>query len=428
MNCKNHNDVNGEFTCTICKENFCENCISEGTDVICYTCKEKQQLSNEILHDILGNANIDTKIKNNFNEYDILKQIEDEINNQQIEHSDLSNVNIDTIDVYTNFNTEEKIIDKIEAIVENNNSNINNKNDISSVSEFKTVTSEYVQEFDFLDNINDVKIENLSPQVENVNDLEINTTEFNSKHIDTTVMKNKLPYNHSEVPSRQTFFDYLKQQFSKLSSTTKTKATNLKENYDSKYFKEKSENLKSNTNNLVTSAKQKTDNIKNAYDTEYFKEKSNTIKSSAVNFSSSIKEKSKTFSENINSKNQSPCSDTDNCDTNMPNQMFEINDILYFIASLIPGFAQAYIGLTKRGITIIFIAFAFGSILFEKPQLLILTAILSFIDAHKIRRLYYLGYELIDSNRDIYGLIFNFWVILIIVLTVLFGQTYSVVI
>ncbi len=103
------------------------------------------------------------------------------------------------------------------------------------------------------------------------------------------------------------------------------------------------------------------------------------------------------------------------------NQIYIRSNFVYFLLSLVPGIAHCYIGLTQRGVTIIFIAYATFYLLHKIQILFLLVMILSFMDCYNIRNRYYLGQKIVDSNSDIIATLHNRYVILTIIILFIYN-------
>ncbi len=416
MNCKNHDEREGTILCSVCGENFCTECIGEGSTV-CPNCQEKSDISNDILNDILNSVELPKKVVATFDPTDILKQIEDEITLQQeFERLDSSVTEV--------LNSEKEI----EKLFDSNSHSEDDDIDII-IETFEENTVLFEESTDSA-----INFEKTSESVDS--NKEVITEEV----IETTTESQSATAEAATVTTEAATVSAI--------SKIKTKVFAAKDAVVDTASSIDTTNAKDNARNLANSTKEQADKLSKeakvkaagvaagvATGAALTKEKAIEAKNTAkVKMNSSKKEMDeileKIKEENANGEydhllgkftttyGQDKRENESNDGSEQSALPLRINAIIYFLASLIPGIAQFYLGLTTRGTTILLIA-AFFNFVVQTPSLFIITAILSFADAYKLRNIYHRGGKIEDTNQDIIKLIKNPYVIIMIILAII---------
>lgn len=478
MQCKNHDDREGLTVCSVCNEHFCNECIDTET-LVCASCKEKQALSNDILEDIMSTVEIPAHAKVNFDPTDILTQIENEIAiQQQIEkidfdiNNELGDTIIEEISVSEN-QLGDTVIEEIsvsenalgDTIIEEISVSENTLGDTVieeiSISE-NTLGDTVIEEISVSENqLSDTIVEQIIVSENEVTDNVIEQISITENALDDTAVE-QISVSENIV-TESTLDDGLGKVDLNKNTTSDTPKQSKTSSFKEKFFGKKDdiidktqsldEDITNSANNLAESTKKQANKIA---------ENANELKEKTKENASELKEKAKVnlkkTQENINNslnpepdeeleeiinkiegtnkngeydhllsrfsshygqgaKEASSSNVNDESNSALP---LRINSILYFLSSLIPGGAQLYLGLTKRGATILIISAVFLFIA-QSTSLFIIATILSFADAQKLRNIYYRGGKIEDTNDDVMGLIKNGYVILIIIAAMIAG-------
>ncbi len=460
MNCKNHDDREGVGICITCGSSFCHECLIPDSSR-CLVCQEKSDVSNDILSDILNSVEIPQNTIANFNPTDILIQIENEISLQQeFDKLDLDIAKeLNHVQEMEKFNFENK--DKVEKIsIENEEKceiELEKDSKINIIKEEKVEKSEQKQGEDINQNESNIDLLKSTTEsieaVSSVNEVMMETSSFDK--IEDIAGDSALSITEStvvesiEVDSLESnLIDKEEEEESTDSTITKIKQTlfgakdavvQTASSIDTTGAKESAKNIaesaKTQANKLSKEAKVKSAGVAAGVvaGAAVTKEKAIDIKNATKSKVNSSKEDMNSILDKIKDENQNGEYDhllgrftttygEGKKSEPLGNEQYalplKINAIFYFIASLIPGIAQLYLGLTKRGTTILLIASCFLFIT-NTPQLFIITAILSFADAYKLRNIYYRGGKIEDNNNDITKLLSNGYVILMIIFTII---------
>ncbi len=408
MDCKNHSDIEGKFVCSVCGNSFCEDCIVDKENVVCAECKDKQDVSNDILNDIMDSVVINEQAKASFDPTDILSQIEEEISLQQ--NSKISDDILNDIMSSVVVNEKAKasfdpteLLNSIEAETINTaKSNINfNKETEIYIEEFIGETGETIKDTGEFDVSFDEDFE------ENITESELFVN--SNVNISTTNYTNKENLDSAEV-SEEVSEDSTSKNFgekvSGFSKTAKEKSISA-----SQKAKVKSATIAGGVAAVASSTKEKATSF-----TSSTKEKMKKAPNDLDDILSKIeKENRQGEYDDLLNKFRTSYGEKQSDDYINDSLPLKINDIIYFLASLIPGMAQFYLGLTSRGTTLFVIGAVFVWIL-QTPSLFLITAVLSFADAYKLRNIYYRGGNIVDTNEDIIKFIKNKYIIVIIIL------------
>ncbi len=420
-------EEDSRIECNLCGTILEVDNIGEGFEY-CKECEENAKLSEDILNDILNTVELSKESKNNFNPDDILKQIEDEITLQQeLDKIDLTVNNFVTkgelgvkeedkfieeeIKEEVDKSMEEEIKEEVDKSIEEEikeevdksvEEEIKEEVDKSMEEEIKEEVDKSIEE-EIKEEV-DKSMEEEIKEKENYEDVTVETVKqrlFGAKNIvldkvnsvDTDSMKESIMQTKdSTKQSLKQATDVTKEQASKLSKEAKVIATSVTATAISAKNSLKSKVNNNDMDNILDKIKKENedgeyDHLIGAFTSTYGQDRK-------VNISDDSEEQYA-----------------------LP---LKINAILYFVASLIPGVAQLYLGLTKRGTTILLIGSAFLFIT-STQNLFIITAILSFADAYKLRNIYHRGGKIEDSNEDIFSLIKNGYVIVLVVMAIIFG-------
>ncbi len=440
MYCKKHDTSVATLECSVCGEHFCDLCNNGSSPFICTNCSEKNindlttdnefniknldesevieeeliesnfddfngALADNILNDILGSITIPDKAKVNFDPSDILSQIEAGLESEMSSRNELK---VQEVDVF-----EQDNIEKIESVVAENVFNESLENSSSKIVLTKDTlktdennVSEVVVEALETDTV-EQKVEFVDEQpTDKVSTVELLKSKFNStkdltmdkiSSIDMTATKEKASVLGEETKTKA----------SKLSEDAKVQASKLSEEAKIKsaaaaaYTAEKAKKVKTKTNEKMSNNKANLDET--------------ISKIQQANVNGEYDDLLNKFSTRYG---QGAKADDDGSQSALP---LKINNFLYFICSLIPGIAQFYLGLTKRGTTILVIASVFLFVTMT-PSLYFITSILSFADAYKLRNIYYRGGLIEDTNKDISSFMKNKYIILLIIATVVINM------
>ncbi len=417
MNCKNHNDREATIICSVCGENFCQECIDLDSKQ-CRECKSKSDISQDILNDILSNVEIPDQKISTFDPTDILKQIEDEI---ALQH-EFEKLDFEINNEISSSNSIEKLDFTSEGITTDEQ-----KNDV----DLNLLVEGVIQEEPIIENHQEVTrvetpevtiIEELVPevkvttaQIESV-DVVTSTVEEVSEITDSSIDKimHKVILTKDTVVEKASNFDTeaAKDSVKNAANATKAQASKLKAEAK---IKTASAAAGAATAAAITKekaveakiiAKQKMDGSKKEMDSIL-----NKIKEENANgeYDHLLGKFTTTYGQH-----KETVGDGDEHSA-LP---LRINSIIYFIASLIPGAAQLYLGLTARGITILLIG-AFFFFITNTASLFFITAMLSFADAYKLRNIYHRGGKIEDTNNDVLKLIKNPLIILMIIAAII---------
>ncbi len=421
MNCKNHNEREGTFICSVCGEDFCEDCFDSETNQ-CKECKVKATLSKDILDDILNNVDMPSNTIANFDPTDILKQIEEEITLQQ----EFDKLDFDISSELNNSNNIEKLNFSSNGITATENKNDMDLNllvegfvsEDESSEALPEETSEANIDVEVLDialeDTIDTVVESTTVEVETSTTTEETTNTGESKESSFSKIKEKVLLTKDAVIGKASNFDTdgAKESIKTAADSTKTQASKL-----SKEAKVKTASVAAGVVTGAAITKEKAADVKNTA-----KQKMDSNKKEMDSILNKIKD------ENANGEydhllgrftttyGQDKRADDGDKQSALP---LRINSIVYFLLSLIPGAAQLYLGLTTRGITILLIGACFFFIT-NTPSLFIITAIVSFADAYKLRNIYHRGGKIEDTNNDVMGLIKQPMVILLIIAAIIF--------
>ncbi len=450
MYCKNHETTVATLQCSVCGEYFCDLCNSGSSEwdkpFVCSSCATKTEdtasviedslsnnleqvvevnLADEILNDILSSVTVPEKSKINFDPSDILSQIE---------------AGLDAEIYAQNFNEFESLNDVVSEnnfveVSENTNALVNDLGETIAVSVVAETVIDNVLESSEPSKVNLHKENNVAVENNFGNSLESDVTNsaINDVVADSIVEDSTVEVTKEKVST----VSYLKSKF----GSAKDYTTQKVETIDMSATKEKAgklaEDTKEMAGKLSVEAKDKAGKVsaeakvKTAAATAYTVEKAKKAKtyasqkmaSNSANLDETI---SKIQEANVNGEyddllskfstryGQGAKETEDDTQFALP---LKINNFLYFLCSLIPGIAQLYLGLTKRGTTILVIASVFLFVTMT-PSLFFITSILSFADAYKLRNIYYRGGLIEDSNRDIVSFMKNQYIILLIIATV----------
>ncbi len=424
MNCKNHNEREGTVICSVCGENFCEECVDLESNR-CKECKMKEDISKDILNDILSNVDLPSKSIATFDPSDILKQIEDEIAlNQEFEKLDF-----DIKSEIDNSKNIEKLNFSSEDITTGDNKNEMDLNLIVEGFISEDSSSEEIQEVDStLDAVStvvdEVTIEQTSIVDEEVvkqsseeSSIENETVVEETKSSSFSKIKEKVILTKDVVVEKASSFDTesAKESVKSAANSTKSQASKL-----SKEAKIKTAGVAAGVATGAAITKEKAVDVKNSA-----KEKMGDSKKEMDSILNKIKEENQNgeydhlLGKFTTSYGQDKRATFDGDEQSaLP---LRINSIIYFLASLIPGAAQLYLGLTTRGITILLIGACFFFIT-STASLFIITAMLSFADAYKLRNIYHRGGKIEDTNNDIMALIKNPLVMIMIIVAIIFAM------
>ncbi len=459
MYCKNHETSVASLQCSVCGEHFCDLCNNSSNPFVCTSCSEKisdnsdietlvhdnefnvenvtsditekeiidtnfdnfnGNLADDILNDILNSVTIPEKTKINFDPSDILGQIEAGL---EAELSNTSNVD------YANNNADEiPPIPIVEATLDYEQAN-------------ESFISENVSENDLSEETQKVELTkelDSNSTVENIEKLEFSNTDdiVLESTVESTVENTVENTVESTVNTKEktSKVDYFKSKFTATKDVTVEKINNI----DMTSTKEKASKLSVDTKEKASKLSDEA-KIKSAAAAAFTAE---TAKKAKIKANQTIATNKSNFDETItkiqdantngeydellskfNTHYGQGAKETDvNTQFALP---LKINNFLYFLCSLIPGIAQLYLGLTKRGTTILLIASVFLFVTMT-PSLFFITSILSFADAYKLRNIYYRGGLIEDSNRDIASFMKNKYVILAIIATIILNIIRSV--
>ncbi len=417
MYCKKHETSVATLQCSVCGEHFCELCNNGSDPFVCISCSEKSEsidsltienefnvvdnevsevveeelidsnfnnfngtLADDILNDILGSIIIPEKSKINFDPSDILSQIQAGIEAESAYlEEEADNNTKTTLDEDVSSALPEPSLHKIVLTKD-----ILDEDSVNDVDSADTKNND-------CDLAHEIELE-ITEEIDKVSTVDLLLSKVNSTKditmdkINTTKDFTKERINNIDMTST-------KEKASKLSEEAKIKSAaaaaftvetakkaKLKAN-------EKIASNKSNLDETLTKIQQANtngeyDDLLNKFNTRY---------------------------------GQGAKENDDGTHFALP---LKINNFLYFLCSLVPGVAQFYLGLTKRGTTLLVIASVFLFITLT-PSLYLITSILSFADAYKLRNIYYRGGVIEDSNKDIISFMQNKYVIIIIIATVI---------
>ncbi len=449
MYCKEHDTNIATHECSVCGEHFCDLCNNDSNPFICTSCSTKNNevdaldnsiLADDILQDILSSVSIPDKAKVNFDPSDILAQIEAEIAS-----------NTDTSSVEIEFNN-----DSAEASTEiqdeaNNETNV----DIVEDMVVEEIAVAAANSFDSINTDLDDNTESIEKIVltKDNSSLDTSTTEIissdisgdisnNISNVDTPVIE-EVDGTHSKevVVAKTSTFSKLKSKFKETKDMTVEKISSIDMTETKQKATQLSDETKEKANTLSDEAKEKATlisgeaKIKTVAATAYTVEKAKQAKTFASEKMASNKSNlddtiSKIQEANVNGEydellskfnthyGQGAKEVEDDTQFALP---LKINNFLYFLCSLVPGIAQLYLGLSKRGATLLMIASVFLFVTMT-PSLFFITAILSFADAYKLRNIYYRGGLIEDTNKDIISFLTNNYVIVVIIATVVINM------
>ncbi len=425
MNCKNHSEREGTFICSVCGEDFCEDCFDSELN-LCKDCKVKSTLSKDILEDILNNVDMPSNSIASFDPSDILKQIEDEIALQQ----EFDKLDFDISSELDNSKNIEKLNFTSNGITAEEHKNSMDLNmlvegfvsDDESSEKTAEVTTEHTNAEEILEvssseSIDSVLVEGTTVELESVD--ASTTTQVIEDNVETkesgfSKIKEKILLTKDTVVEKASSFDTTeaKGSIKNAADTTKTQASKI-----SQEAKIKTAGVAAGVATGAALTKEKAADVKNSA-----KQKMDSSKKEMDSILNKIKD------ENANGEydhllgrftttyGQDKRTDEGDKQSALP---LRINSIVYFLLSLIPGAAQLYLGLTARGITILLIGSCFFFIT-NTASLFIITAILSFADAYKLRNIYHRGGKIEDTNNDVMGLIKQPMVIILIIAAIIF--------
>ncbi len=445
MYCKEHDTSIATLQCSVCGEHFCDLCNNGSEPFVCTSCATKsdinlnqdtQNLADDILNDILSNIDLPENTKISFDPSDILAQIEagltaseandtieklnditssdiNELNvvetlvtetleNEDLATADLVTENLATEDLVTADLVTENLIseDSVneDSVNETDASAIDNTEEISAAE----VASTVVLTKEVVDNVSDSKDNIIEPTEQKTSMFSAFKTKFTEtkdvakdkiNNMDMTGTKEKAAQLSGET----------KEKASQLSEEAKVKASKLSGEAKVKtaaataYTVEKAKQAKTYANEKITTNKTNLDDtISKIQEANVNGEYDDLLSKFSTHYGQGAKE----------AENDSQFA--------LP---LKINNFLYFLCSLVPGIAQLYLGLTKRGATLLLIASVFLFVTMT-PSLYFITSILSFADAYKLRNIYYRGGVIEDCNKDIVTFITNKYVILVIIATV----------
>ncbi len=439
MNCKNHNEREGTVACSVCGGNFCEECVDLETNQ-CNECKIKDDISKDILNDILSNVDLPSKAIANFDPTDILKQIEEEITLKQ----EFERLDFDISSEMDNSKKIEKLNFSSEGITAEENKNSMDLNllvegfvsdDINLDSNVDSVISSTVAETTIDETI---AISEDSSNIEEVIITEDTIVENITENIEETTIETEVsPTHNSTEESSISNLSKIKEKVLLTKDVVAEKASTFDTENAKESVKSAANSTKNQASKLSKEAKLKTAGVAAGVATgaALTKEKAVDVKNSAKEKMEGSKKEmdsilNKIKEENANGEydhllgrftttygqDKKTTSDGDE-QSALP---LRINSIIYFLASLIPGAAQLYLGLTTRGITILLIGSCFFFIT-NTASLFIITAMLSFADAYKLRNIYHRGGKIEDTNSDIMTLIKNPIVIIMAIVAIIFG-------
>ncbi len=409
MNCKNHNDREGTIICSVCGENFCESCVDLESRQ-CTNCKEKAEISQDILNDILSNVDIPDKTVSSFDPSDILKQIEDEIALQhEFEKLDFemsSELNSNKIEKLS-FSSEEiaSCEDKNEVDLNLLVEGFTHDEDFTQKSDEVIQQEESVVENTPIDI--QVAVEEVQPIVSQEVVVDSNIDKIMSKVIltkDIVVEKATNFDTDNAIESIKSAANSTKVQASKIADEAKIKSAGAAAGVamGAAITKEKALEAKNIAKDKMGSSKKEMDSILNKIKEENANGEYDHLLGKFTTTYGQHKESTVDGDEH----------------SALP---LRINSIIYFIASLIPGAAQLYLGLTTRGVTILLVG-AFFFFITNTASLFFITSMLSFADAYKLRNIYHRGGKIEDTNSDIIKLLKNPLVIIMIISAIVFGR------
>ncbi len=418
MYCKKHETSIATLKCTICGEHFCDLCSNGSDPFICTSCSEKNTndsedlnlvvdneftlnsvneseviedalvdsnfdsfngtLADDILSDILGSITIPEKAKVNFDPSDILSQIEEGLESEMISHVDETDVSPEVVEVVATLVTESATDDVQEHVAH-------------KIVLTKDVLDEDDDHIGVTDVEHEIELE-IEQEIEKVSTVNLLKSKFNSTKESTMEKINSIDMTAT------------KEKASVIGEETKAKAKELSEE-----AKVKSAAAAAFTADKARKAKAKADEKLASNKTNLDE---TILKIQKANQNGEYDELLSKFNTRYG---QGAKENDDSTHFALP---LKINNFLYFLCSLIPGIAQLYLDLTKRGTTILVIASVFLFVTMT-PSLYFITSILSFADAYKLRNIYYRGGVIEDSNKDITSFMKNKYVILMIIATVI---------
>ncbi len=433
MYCKKHETSIATLQCSVCGDNFCDLCGNGSDPFVCTSCSENDTtsvddltvgndfnivdidenetieneliesnfdnfngtLADDILNDILGSITIPEKSKVNFDPSDILSQIEAGLEAER-SIQDKTFVNEVVSEVVSEFISEEVVDGHIVS---------DTTRDFSEPDTHKIVLTKEPLDEEKSNVEHEIELE-MEQEIETVSKIDTLKSKFSStkdltmekiNNIDMSSTKEKASVLSEETKAKASKLSgEAKEQASKLSEEAKVKsvaAAAFTVDTAKKVKTKASEKMASNKTNLdETISKIQQANVNGEYD--------ELLSKFNTRYGQGAKE------------------DDDGTHFALP---LKINNFLYFLCSLIPGVAQFYLGLTKRGTTLLVTASVFLFVTMT-PSLYFITSILSFADAYKLRNIYYRGGVIEDSNKDITSFLKNKYVILIIIATVVINM------
>ncbi len=429
MNCKNHNDREGTIICSVCGENFCEEC-ADLDSTQCNACKEKADISNDILNDILSNVEMPDKTIATFDPSDILKQIEDEIALQQA---------FDKLDFDVNNELNSQTIEKLDFSEERVTiEEQKNEVDLNLLVEGVTHDDCNIETIKHVNTSETTEVYEVEKSIATAEE-EVTVAEELVVNVDTSTTptdKSESYIATEEVPSSsESSIDKIMHKV----NITKDVVVEKASNFDTESAKESVKNAanatKAQASKLTNEAKIKTAGVAAGVATgaAITKEKAVEAKNIAKQKMDGGKKEMDSILNKIKEENANGEYDhllgkftttygqhkqTTGDGDEQSALPLRINSIIYFIASLIPGTAQLYLGLTTRGITILLIGACFFFIT-NTASLFFITAMLSFADAYKLRNIYHRGGKIEDTNSDVLKLIKNPFIILMIIAAII---------